>query len=547
MSTTTETAGSKPVAAEPTQLDALVIGAGVAGLYQLYRLREQGLSVKVMEAGGDVGGTWYWNRYPGCRLDSQSDVYQYWFSKDLSNEWSWSERFPGAPELQRYLDYVAGRFDLRKDIHFNTRVTSAIYDEDSKQWTIGTDTGEVFQAQFFVSCAGMLSAPLIPTFAGQDEFKGQIFHTARWPKNVDLKNKRVGVIGTAATGIQVIQTIASEVAQLTVFQKVPEFTIPMQNPKLTDADRESNRKRFNELRHRVMRTFSGFDFDFMYGRWADLTPEERRETLEEVWAEGSLAFWVGMFPEVFTDEQINNEITRFVKDKIRARIKDPKLADKLIPTDFGFGSKRVPLETNYYEVYERDNVALIDLNETPIDCLTENGVRTADGKVHEVDILVIATGFDAGTGALTRIDIRGRGGRSLREDWNKEIRTTLGLQVHGYPNLFTTGAPLAPAAALCNMTTCLQHQVDWIATCIQYLKSNDMSEIEPTAQVEDDWIKYHDDIANQTLMSRTASWYNGGNVQGKQRRMLSFAGGVGTYHQKCEEIAIRRYPGFAMR
>jgi len=547
MSTTNQETASASTFTEAKELDALVIGAGVAGLYQLYRLREQGLSVKVVEAAGDVGGTWYWNRYPGCRLDSQSDVYQYWFSKDLSNEWSWSERFPGAPEIQRYLAHVADKFDLRKDIQLNTQVTAASYDEEAKRWTISTDTNETFRVQFFISCAGMLSAPLIPTFAGQDDFKGQKFHTARWPEHVDLTGKRVGVIGTAATGIQVIQTIASEVARLTVFQKAPEFTIPMQNPKLTDADRETNRKRFNELRHRVMRTFAGFDFDFMYGRWSDLTPEERRDTLEEVWAEGSLAFWVGMFPEVFTDEQINNEVTRFAKEKIRARIKDPKLAEKLVPADFGFGSKRVPLETNYYEVYERDNVELVDLNESSIERLTEDGVQTADGKVYEVDILVMATGFDAGTGALTRIDIRGRGGRSLREDWNREIRTTLGLQIHGYPNLFTTGAPLAPAAALCNMTTCLQHQVDWIAGCISYLTANDMSEIEPTAQVEDDWIKYHDDIANQTLMSRTASWYNGGNVKGKQRRMLSFAGGVGTYHQKCEELAIRRYPGFAMR
>lgn len=546
MSTTTQALTSAGRSTDITQLDALIIGAGVAGLYQVYRLREQGLKVKAIEAGGDVGGTWFWNRYPGARLDSPSNVYQYWFSKELNDEWSWSERYPGAPEIQRYLDFVATRFDLRKDIQFNTRVTTAHYDEAAKRWTITTDKGETFQTQFFISCAGMISAPLIPQFPGQDRFKGRIFHTARWPEDVDYKGKRVAVIGTAATGIQVIQSLAPEVAHLTVLQKSPEFTIPMKNFKLTDADREVSRKHFNELRHRVMRTNAGFDFDFMYGRWADLTPEERQQDLEELWADGSLAFWVGAFPEVFVDQQVNDVVTAFVTEKIRARIKDPKLAEKLIPKNFGFGAKRVPLETKYYEVYERANVELVDLTETPIECLTENGVQTVDGRLHEIDILVLATGFDAGTGALTRIDIRGRGGRSLKEDWGREIRTTLGLQVHGYPNLFTTGAPLAPAAALCNMTTCLQHQVDWITGCIRYLKAQGLNEIEPTEQMENDWISYHDGFANATLMSKTDSWYMGSNVPGKQRRMLSFAGGVGTYHQKCEELAIRGYPGFVM-
>jgi acetone monooxygenase (methyl acetate-forming) len=546
MVATTQAAPSASGPTQATQLDALIIGAGIAGMYQVYRLREQGLKVRALEAGDNVGGTWYWNRYPGARVDSQSHVYQYWFSRELNDEWNWSERFPAQPEVERYLNFVADRFDLRKDIQFETRVTAASYDEAARRWSITTDRGETLQAQHLISCAGMLSAPLIPLFAGQDEFKGRIFHTARWPKELDFTAKRVGVIGTAATGIQVIQTIASQVGHLKVFQRAPEYAIPMNNPKLTDADRASYRKRFNELRHRVMRTFAGFDFDFMYGRWADLLPEERRADLEEMWEEGSLSFWVGLFPELFFDAQVNEVISAFVRDKIRRRIKDPALAKKLIPTTYGFGTKRVPLETNYFEAFNRDNVELVDVNETPIERLTERGVRTADGKVHEIDILILATGFDAGTGALTRIDIRGRDGRSLKDEWSREIRTTMGLQVRGYPNLFTTGAPLAPAAALCNMTTCLQHQVDWITGCIGYMRAHRLTEIEPTKEAQDEWVKYHDEVANATLIAKTDSWYMGSNVPGKQRRMLSYAGGVGTYHQKCEEVAIKGYPGFVM-
>jgi acetone monooxygenase len=546
MTATTQAAKSSTAPTGAPQLDALVIGAGVAGMYQLYRLREQGLEVKAIEAGENVAGTWYWNRYPGARVDSPSDVYQYWFSKELNDEWNWNERFPAQPEVERYLNFVADKFDLRKNIQFGTRVTAASYDEKAKRWTIATDKGDTFQAQFLISCTGMLSAPMIPQFAGQDEFKGRIFHTARWPRDVDCKGKRVAVIGTAATGIQVIQTLASQVKQLTVFQREPEYAIPMNNYKLTDAHRAANRKRFHQLQNHVMRTFGGFESDLRPGRWFDLSPEERQADLEEAWAEGSLSFWVGSYPEMFFVPEINEEVTVFVRNKIRARIKDPKVAEKLIPTSYGFGTKRVPLETNYFEAYNRDNVELVDVKETPIERLTERGVQTSDGKVREIDYLILATGFDAGTGALTRIDIRGRGGRSLKDEWSHEIRTALGLQVHGFPNLFTTGAPLAPAAALCNMTTCLQQQVDWIATCIAQLRARDLSEIEAGNELQDSWVKYHDGIANATLIAKTNSWYMGSNVPGKQRRMLSFAGGVGTYNAKCAELTAMGYPGFVM-
>ena len=352
------------------------------------------------------------------------------------------------------------------------------------------------------------------------------------------------MIGIGATGIQVIQTIADKVGELKVFVRTPQYVLPMKNPHFGLAEVKAYKDRFEELKATIPHTFTGFEYDFQH-RWADCTPVERREILEDIHANGSLKLWLASFAEMFFDPEVSEEISEFVREKMRERLKDPKLIEMLVPTDYGFGTHRVPLETNYLEVYHRPNVTAVPVKDNPIAGIVPEGIRLADGMVHELDIIVMATGFDAGTGALTRIDFRGRGGRSLREDWGKEIRTTLGLQVNGYPNLFTTGAPLAPAAALCNMTTCLQQQVDWITTCIQYLKQNGLNEIEPTPEAEEDWVSYHDAIANATLIAKTDSWYMGSNVPGKQRRLLSFAGGVNTYHQKCEELTVRQYPGFA--
>ena len=547
MTASTQAVQSASLPTNLTRFDAVVIGAGVAGLYQLHRLRELGLKVKVFEAGSNVGGTWYWNRYPGARFDSQGYIYQYWFSEELYKEWSWSERFPAQPETERWLNYVADRCDLRKDIQFNTRVTSARYDEATQRWLISTDQGDTVDAQYLITCCGMLSAPLSSVFPGQETFKGQVFHTARWPKEpVDFAGKRVGVVGTGATGIQVIQTIASEVGHLKVFLRTPQYIIPMHNPKYSDADQAEYKAKFHQLRERVQRTFSGFDYDFEHGPYADLSPAERREILEKLWNDGSLALWLASFKEMFFDEKVNEEVSEFVREKMRERIQDPKLCELLIPTTYGFGTHRVPLETNYLEVYHRPNVEIVDVKEAPIECVTPEGVRTADGRIHQLDILILATGFDAGTGALTRIDIRGRGGRSLKDDWSRDIRTTMGLQVHGYPNLFTTAAPLAPSAALCNMTTCLQQQVDWITDCIRFMRSKELKLIEPTRQLEDQWVDHHDQIADQTLVTKTDSWYMGSNVKGKPRRLLSYIGGVGNYRQKCEEVAANSYAGFAL-
>jgi acetone monooxygenase (methyl acetate-forming) len=539
--------GSTNGKSQTEKLDALIIGAGVAGLYQLHMLRNQGLKVRAYDSASDVGGTWYWNRYPGARFDSEAYIYQYLFSEELYKGWSWSERFPAQPEIEQWMHYIADRLDLRKDIRFKATITSAHYDEDANRWTVRTDCGETIDTQFLITCCGMLSAPMSNLFPGQDTFKGQIFHTARWPHEpVDFAGKRVGVVGIGATGIQVIQTIASEVGHLKVFVRTPQYVLPMKNPKYGPADVEAYKARFDELRKTLPYTFTGFEYDFQY-RWPDLTPAQRREVLETVYENGSLKLWLASFAEIFFDETVSEEVSEFVREKMRARLKDPKLCELLIPADYGFGTHRVPLETNYLEVYHRPNVEVVGVRDNPIECVSPDGIRTADGTLHEFDIIILATGFDAGTGALTRIDIRGRGGRSLKEDWGKDIRTTMGLQVRGYPNLFTTAVPLAPSAALCNMTTCLQQQTEWISDCIKYMRSRKRTVIEPTAEMEDRWVAHHDETASANLISKTNSWYLGSNVPGKPRRVLSYTGGVGTYRRKCDEVAASGYQGFEMQ
>ncbi|PSO19295.1 NAD(P)/FAD-dependent oxidoreductase [Bradyrhizobium sp. MOS003] len=527
------------------KFDAVVVGAGVAGLYQLYRLREQGLKVRAIDAAAGVGGTWYWNRYPGARFDSESHIYQYLFSEELYKGWSWSEKFPGQPEIERWLNYIADSLDLRKDIQFGTIVKSAHFNEATQRWLVTTDRGDVIDTQFLITCCGMLSAPYV-SFPGQETFKGQLFHTARWPREpVEFGGKRVGVIGNGATGIQVIQTIAGEVGHLKVFVRTPQYMIPMKNPKYSKEDAEAYKSKFQHLTERLPHTFTGFEYDFEHA-WAGLTPERRREVIEDCWNDGSLKLWISSFAELFFDAEVNAEISDFVREKMRERLKDPKLCDALIPADYGFGTHRVPLEQNFLEAFHRPNVEIVSVKANPIERVTPTGIQTADGTIHELDVIILATGFDAGTGALTRIDIRGRGERSLKEDWSKDIRTTMGLQVHGYPNLFTTAVPLAPSAALCNMTTCLQQQVEWIDDCIRFVRAKNLKVVEPTKDAEDGWVAHHDETANATLIAKTNSWYLGSNVEGKPRRVLSYCGGVGAYRQKCDEVAASGYQGFTM-
>lgn len=535
----------KPV---PAQLDALVIGTGVAGLYQLHQLREQGLKAHACDTASDVGGTWYWNRYPGAKFDSEAYIYQYLFDEELYKGWTWSERFPGQPEIERWLHYVTDSLSLRRDISFSTTITKATFNEESGRWKVETDQGDVIDTQFLIGCTGMLSAPLEDRFPGQSSFKGQIVHTGRYPKaGLDLEGKRVGVIGIGATGIQVIQTIASEVDHLTVFARTPQYVLPMKNPKYGPDEARWYKGRFEELKENLPHTFTGFEYDFE-NKWADLTPEERRAVLEEIHADGSLKLWLASFAEMFFDEEVSEEISEFVREKMRARLKDPRLIDILVPKpgDYGFGTHRVPLETNYLEAFLRDNVEAVSVRDNPIAEIVAEGVKLEDGTVYDLDVIIMAVGFDAGSGALSRIDIAGREGLKLAEEWSKDIRTTLGIQKYGFPNLFMTGAPLAPSAALCNMTTCLQQQTEWISDCIRHMRQSGHDVIEPTREGEDSWVRHHDETANATLIAKTSSWYTGSNVPGKPRRVLSYTGGVGTYRDKCDAIAKEGYPLFSL-
>lgn len=545
--TVTDTAPATSAGEVTRTLDALVIGAGVAGLYQVYQLRELGLNVGGYDAADDVGGTWYWNRYPGARFDSESYIYQYLFDEELYKGWTWSQRFPGQPEIERWLQYVTDRLDLRKDFTFRTRVESAVFDEDSGRWTVVTDTGEVIDTRLLVTCAGMLSAPLTDVFEGQSSFRGQIVHTSRWPKDgVDFVGKRVGVIGTGATGIQVIQTIASEVGHMKVFIRKPQYTVPMKNPDYGPEEHAWYHSRFEELRSVLPHTFSGFEYDFDHV-WSELTPERRHEILEEIWQDGSLKLWLASFSEMFYEQEVSDEISQFVRGKIEARLSDPDLIELLVPKpgEYGFGTHRVPLERGYYEAYHRDNVEAVGVRDNPIARIVPEGIEQEDGTVHEVDVIVMATGFDAGTGSLTRIDIRGRNGRSLSDEWSEEIRSTMGLMIEGYPNLLNTGIPLAPSAALCNMTTCLQQQTEWITGIVKHMADTGMTVVEPTADGEQSWVDHHDQVAGETLVSKTNSWYNGANVPGKPTgRVLSYIGGVGAYREECAKEAADGYPRF---
>jgi len=526
----------------PPDVDAVVVGAGFAGLYALHRLRGLGLSARVFERGEDVGGTWYWNRYPGARCDVESLDYSFSFSDELQQEWSWSERYATQPEILRYLNHVADRFGLRPDITFGTRVVSAVYDESSAQWAIETDRGHRVTARHCIMAVGNLSVGRVPDFPGLDSFHGPAYHTGAWPKDgVDFTGLRVGVIGTGSSGIQVIPMIAQQAAQLTVFQRTAHYTIPAQHHRLDPDWLAAFKQLYADYRRRMRVSRGGLSRDYSERRALETPPQQRRSTYEARWTFGGAEI-LGSFADLLTDEQANATVAEFVAGKIREIVRDPEVAGRLIPHGYPFGAKRLCVDAGYYDTYNRANVTLVDVTAAPIEAVTPAGIRTAAGE-HELDAIVFATGFDAMTGALLAMDVRGRGGLALQQAWEAGPHTYLGVCVAGFPNLFIITGPGSPSV-LSNVVLSIEQHVEWVADFIEYLRKHDLDWAEARPEVQHEWVAHVNEVASRTLFPAGNSWYLGANVPGKPRVFMPYIGGVGRYRAICDRVAAAGYAGF---
>ena len=523
--------------------DAIVVGAGFAGLYMLHRLRSMGLSVRVLEQGGGVGGTWYWNRYPGARCDLDSVEYSYQFSDALQQEWRWSERFATQPEILRYLEHVADRFDLRRDIRFGKAVTEATFDEAAGCWRIATDDGASLSATYCIMATGCLSVPNRPAFDGLDRFAGEWYHTGAWPHEaVSFAGKRVGIVGTGSSAVQAIPVIAAEARHLTVFQRQASYSIPARNAPLGDAEYAAIRARYGEQRRRARETPSGCWWSANLAAAAEMSAEERERELEARWRTGGLCFY-GVFKDVLVNPEANDIAAEFLRSKIRTQVRDPEVAALLIPRSV-VGCKRICLDTDYFATFNRPNVTLVDISAAPIEEVTRTGLRTG-GDHYELDTIVFAIGFDAMTGPLLRIDIRGRGGRSLKAKWAEGPRTYLGLAIEGFPNLFTITGPTSPSV-LASMVPAIEQHAEWIADCIAYARARARPRIEATSAAEAEWIAHHDEAAGSTLFPACNSWYVGANVDGKPRQVMPYTAGFSAYVEKCDAVAASEYEGFSL-
>jgi len=524
-----------------TDFDAIVIGAGVSGLYQLYKLRELGLKVRVFETGTAVGGTWYWNRYPGARFDSESWTYGYSFSQELLEEWDWEEHFAGQPETERYLNYVADRFDLRRDIQFKSRVTKAYYQEDARRWDVILEDGRRYTTRFLITAVGVLSAATMPTIRGVETFQGQSCHTHYWPKEpVRYEGKRVAVIGTGATGVQTITEVAKTVGQLTVFQRTPQWCAPLHNAKITVEEMRRIRANYSEIFARCQETYGCFIHATDPRATHEVTEEEREAFWEKLYGEPGFGIWMGNFRDILVDREANALISDFVARKIRQRVKDPAIAEKLVPKNHGFGTRRVPLESGYFEVYNQPNVKLVDISETPIERITQTGVKTSDAE-YEFDIIVYATGFDAITGAFDRIDIRGVDGVSLKDKWKDGPQTFLGILVDGFPNLLMV---MGPHAGLGNFPRAVEYTADWVTGLVRFARDRDLTRIEATPAGAVDWTDHVIASSEGLLFTEVDSWMTGinRNVEGKQvRRIMRYSGGHPKFRERCDAVAANGY------
>ena len=531
--------------AKGSTVDAVIVGAGFAGMYQLHKLREMGLSTRVFEAGSGVGGTWYWNRYPGARCDIESMAYSYSFSPELEQEWQWSERYAAQPEILSYAEHVANRFDLNKDITFDTRVEKAVYDEDDQEWLIYTDTGEVVAARYFIMATGCLSVPKELDIPGTDKFTGATYVTGRWPHDgVDFTGQKVAVIGTGSSAVQSIPLIAEQASDLKVFQRTPAYSMPAKNRPLGNQEVAEMKEKYRTYRDQQKYTPAAIvDPPRPMESWHMVDEAERKRRYDKAWDSGLLIAMQSTFSDIQIDQQANDHISAYIHGRIRDTVKDPDTAEALMPRSYPFATKRPCIDTNYYETYNRDNVHLVDLHKTPILEITEKGIKTSAGE-EEFDAIVFATGFDAMTGALEAVDIRGKDNVSLKDKWAQGPHTYLGLAIAGFPNLFTITGPSSPSV-LSNMLVSIEQHVDWITDCIAWMRERNLVTVEADSEAEDEWATHTDLQAHLTLFPKANSWYMGANVPGKTQMFMAYVGGVGTYRHVCDAIAAAGYEGFS--
>ena len=526
--------------------DLVVVGAGFAGLYMLHKARALGLRAIAFERAGGVGGVWYWNRYPGARCDVESMQYSYSFSPELEQDWRWTERYAGQPEILDYANHVADRFDLRRDIRFATAVTAARYNAAEAVWQVATDRGDAVRARFLVMASGCLSATRLPELPGLADFNGKTYHTGAWPhEGVDFTGRRVGVIGTGSSGIQAIPMIAAQAKQLVVFQRTPNFSIPARNVPMDDAYEQAWKAQYPELRRRAREeTTSGTLYERSERAGHETPADDRQREYERRWRTGGVNF-MHSFRDLMLDQRSNDSAAEFVRSQIRATVRDPAVAERLSPKDHPIGSKRICVDTDYHAAFNRENVSLVDVRATPIERVTAEGIRTADGSEHALDSIVFATGYDAMTGALVAIDITGRGGLALSTKWQAGPKTYLGLMTAGFPNLFTITGPGSPSV-LASMILAIEQHVDWIADCLAALRERGIATIEAEPAAEDDWVRHVNEVADRTLFPLANSWYMGANIPGKARVFMPYAGGVVPYRAKCDAVAAAGYAGFRL-
>ena len=526
--------------------DAIVVGAGISGMYQLYCLRKLGLRVLVLEAGTGVGGTWYWNRYPGARFDSESYSYGYSFSKELLEEWDWREHFAPQPETLRYLNHVADKFDLRRDIQFRSRVSAAHYQDKARAWDVTLESGETFRARFLITAIGPLSAPVMPRIEGIDSFKGQSYHTARWPHEpVSFEGKRVAVIGTGATGVQTIQEVAKTAGHLTVFQRTPNWCTPLHNRKITADEMKDIRAGYPEIFKRCQETFACFLHTPDPRATFEVSAEEREAFFEHLYASPGFGIWQGNFKDIMVNREANAAIGAFVAGKIRQRVTDQAVAEKLIPKNHGFGTRRVPMETGYYEVYNQPNVKLVDLLETPIERITAKGVKTAD-REYEFDIIIYATGFDAIVGSFDRIDLRGAGGLPLKAKWTGGPKTYLGVMVEDFPNMMML---MGPHTALGNIPRSIEYNVEWVTGVIRHAMEHGLTRVAATADGVAAWTDHVKSLGVGLLSNEIDSWMTGvnSNLDGRQTRIVArYSGSAPAYRERCDQVAAEGYRELAL-